>query len=221
MENQLRIFYEKYKEKKERQFEVENLIRINKIVNMVPEGKQRVLDLGCYNGLVLDKLKQKGHEVYGIELSEYGLSECKRKKIPVLKYDLNLFPYPLKSNTYDVIILGEVIEHVLSPDQILNEAKRMLKKKGILIITTPNLAALTRRIKLLVGVNPNIDVSLEDSSGHIRYYTFSSLTKLLSNYNFKIEKEDSDFILFNRFRFPNLVNMFKSLGWTIIVKVRK
>ena len=221
MENQLKVFYEKYRETEERWAEAENLIRVNKILDLVPEGEKEVLDLGCYTGVVLDKLKQKGHSVFGVELSEYGLNECKKKGIPSLKYDLNVFPYPLKSNHYDVVILSEVIEHVLSPDLILNEIKRVLKKKGILIVTTPNLAALTRRIKLLFGRNPNIDISLQDSSGHVRYYTFSSLKELFKRYDFKIEQEESDFILFKRFRFPRLVNIFKSFGWTIIIKVRK
>ena len=222
MDTQLHVFYERYRESEERWQERENLIRVNKILSLIPSDKKlKVLDLGCYTGVVLDELKKKGHEVIGAELSEYGINECKRKEIPVLKYDLNVYPYPFKSESYDVIICAEVIEHLIVPDLILNEIRRILKKDGILILTTPNLAALTRRIKLLLGRNPNIDVSLENSSGHVRYYTFSSIIGLLNKYKFKIDKQESDFILLKRFRFPKLVNAFKTCGWTIIIKARK
>jgi len=51
--------------------------------------------------------------------------------------DLNSQPIPLDESSVDVIILSDVLEHLHTPDHIINECERVLKKKGILLISTP------------------------------------------------------------------------------------
>lgn len=52
--------------------------------------------------------------------------------------DLNRRPLPFLDNTFDTVVLGEVLEHLYYPINLLNELKRIIKSKGLLIISTPS-----------------------------------------------------------------------------------
>lgn len=100
---------------------------------------------------------------------------------------------PLESNSFDVIMFLEVLEHVIAdPQHIFNEIYRILRPEGYLILTTPNIAQLLNRLMLLVGKQPQIYLtSLNPDSkgtrGHFREWTANELIDLLKT-SFKIEK---------------------------------
>ena len=121
--------------------------------------------------------------------------------------DLNIDKFIFADDTFDLVILGEVIEHLYDPDVLLRECNRILKKNGVLLITTPNLTSWYNRILLFFGFYPmNLDISCEvrksgkrdilqkkDLSSvtlnplydvHIKLYTFKTLEILLSAHNF-------------------------------------
>jgi SAM-dependent methyltransferase len=60
---------------------------------------------------------------------------------------------PFKANTFDAVVIGEIIEHVAYPEKILQEAKRTLKNEGIVIITTPNNHIF---LGMLSGIKPKL-----------------------------------------------------------------
>jgi len=131
---------------------------------------------------------------------------------------------PLES--FDVVFAGEIIEHIYDTDAFLQEVYRVLKYDGDLILTTPNLATLGRRILLLFGKNPLIENSLrrDDSSGHIRYFIIETLLELLSLNGFKVVKVASTVINFTKngsIKTRMLAKLFPSLGSTIIIKAIK
>jgi len=81
---------------------------------------------------------------------------------------------------YDIIVLADVIEHVhTSPGLVLKYLRTLMKNGAVMIIQTPNAAALNKRIKLLFGYNP-YELIREDvkNPGHFREYT----QKELNNY---------------------------------------
>jgi len=95
-----------------------------------------------------------------------------------------------------------VIEHVLGTDDLVLEAKRVLKENGLLIISTPNLSNWFNRIIFLFGFQPFFtEVSLKDKTfglsftrgmsvnretlGHLRVFTLRALRDLLNYYGFK------------------------------------
>ena len=89
---------------------------------------------------------------------------------------------PLKDESFDMVIILAVIEHFPgSPKKILEEAKRVLKPGGILVIEVPNIAALRNRLKLLIG--RTIHFPIEDwyrsdpFYGHFRELTIAELRK--------------------------------------------
>lgn len=206
--------------------EWEARLRIKISLNMIGRGK-KVLDVGCYDGFISEKIAKEGNDVIGLEISKEGVKSCNNRGIKCLEQNLEK-KFPFKENTFDVVFAGEIIEHVFDTDKLLQEIKRVLKPEGSLVITTPNIAALTRRLRLLLGRNPHIDIGLispqgEKSAGHIRYFTIKSLEQLLCRNGFKIERWRTDFILFYSLRLVKLGKLFPSLGWGLLVnsKIKK
>ena len=97
---------------------------------------------------------------------------------PTIKHDLNVFPYPIKNETYDTVIAGDIIEHVLKPYDFLLECHRILKANGTLILTTANATSL------YYITNPN--VCGEGDNPHVYAWTPPQFEKLVKRAYFHI-----------------------------------
>lgn len=183
----------------------------------------KILDIGGYS--VFEKMLVK----------EFGFNNIKTYSTK----DLNNDKIEAVDNQFDLVILGEVIEHLYDPDNIIKECYRILKSKGALLITTPNLLSWYNRILLILGYYPlNLDISCEvRKTGerdilsklplrdinlnplhdvHIKLHTFKTLEILLKTHNFsRIEKssyfleKSAHYNIGNILRFLN--RMFSSL----------
>ena len=97
-----------------------------------------VLDIGCGGGLFLSKLKQEGAQVTGIELSDTRAHYAKTKHgLEVFKRTIEDEFWKPRYNTFDIVTLWDVIEHVNYPLATLKHAANMLKSGGIILIDTP------------------------------------------------------------------------------------
>lgn len=200
------------------------IVRMQKIKKLIGAGKH-VLDVGCEDGEIAKILKENDNHVEGIEISKPAVRLAKKRGIKV--YEMNLESEWTRKITkkYDLVFAGEVIEHIYDTDKFLENIRRVLKSSGELIITTPNLASLGRRILLFLGHNPLTEVSLsKTNAGHIRYFTFSSLEKLLDIHRFKTVYESSTVLNFDnngKFSSVYLSGIFPAIGSTIIIKAIK
>jgi SAM-dependent methyltransferase len=100
-----------------------------------------------------------------------------------------------------VIFCGEVIEHLFSPDALLEDLKSLLRRDGLLILSTPNLAYWANRVLLPFGISP---LFLENSAvvklgrrfrffgqgnrteGHVRLFTYTAARDLLVLHGFEL-----------------------------------
>ncbi|MBU0534991.1 class I SAM-dependent methyltransferase [Patescibacteria group bacterium] len=182
-----------------------------------------VLDFGCYDGTFLSLLSPNKKNLFGIEASDYGVKSCREKSLNVKQFyleDTTIIPFD--DATFDLLVAGEIIEHIYDTDHLLEEFYRVLKQKGKLIISTPNISSLGRRLLLLVGKNPIIELSPNetDSSGHIRYFTFSTLTDLLKKHFFKVVDKRSDVVNLSgdgKLRLTTPARLLPSIGQSIII----
>ncbi len=116
------------------------------ILGLVPAGK-KVLDLGCGDGSLLEKLvRQKGVVGRGIEISEEGVRSCIAKGLTVLQGDIDqgLRDYP--DGSFDFVILNQTLQAAKRPDLVLAEMLRV-GEKGI--VGFPNFAYWKLRLYLL------------------------------------------------------------------------
>jgi len=104
----------------------------------------KVLDVGCGNGRYLDGMKKLGWQVKGVEFNEGAVRVCNLSGLDVHHGDL--FSANFDANSFDVINVSHVVEHVPNPKEFFAELSRVLKKNGTLIIKTPNSEALGRRL---------------------------------------------------------------------------
>lgn len=150
---------------------------------------ERVLDVGCGNGLVLYNLRHQFNELHGTELADTRVKSAREtlKGLPAEIIQNNIengLPYP--DNYFDTLISGAMIEHLIDVAGALAEMRRVLKPGGRLVLITPNVAKLMNRVKLAMGRFPStstgnegVDFSKSNilmDGGHFHYFTFRSMT---------------------------------------------
>lgn len=168
-----------------------------------------ILDVGCGDGLFMDWLREalaerKGVSIWGVDYSKYKLGKAKEKGHKVKWCDLEK-GLPFKDKTFDVIYAAELIEHLYDPDFFLEECYRVLKDKGVVIISTPNLHAWYNRFLFIFGVQPLFyEVSTKSPAigggilrrikkgtvpvGHVHVFNRTGLVDILRNEGFAIKK---------------------------------
>jgi 2-polyprenyl-3-methyl-5-hydroxy-6-metoxy-1,4-benzoquinol methylase len=104
----------------------------------------KALDIGCGQGTFLQLLKKEGWECHGTELTEKSASRASRLGIPVSVGEIDENRFPLHS--FDLITLWHVLEHLSGPLETLKTIARLLKKDGILAISTPNIDSLQAEV---------------------------------------------------------------------------
>lgn len=185
---------------------------------------KKILDIGCNDGTLLQLLGQKypAAKLNGLDADTKSINRCQKKGIGAKIYFFDdKTPIPFPDHSFDLIIAGEIIEHIYNTDMFLDEVHRLLTPKGYLLLTTPNIASLGRRLMLMLGINPLIEVSPNrpDSCGHIRYFTFSTLKNLIVTHNFKINTVTSDVVNFDnrgKVNSKQLAKIFPKIGQSII-----
>lgn len=177
-------------------------VRLAKIIELIKGIKPNlILDIGCGNGYLLDEFSKilPKAKMWGVDV--YDIDNNKRWKYK--KSDITN-PLPFKDNSFDCLVLGEVIEHVPNTDFLLSECNRILKKNGTLIISTPNLVSWANRLLVLLGIQPlftetSTEINLgryfkvlgqgDKTQGHLKIFTYKSLEELLIKEKFKVKKK--------------------------------
>lgn len=108
--------------------------RYQQVVSLIPKSRRRVLDIGCGDGALLSLIKNAA--LYGIDLDQASLDYAAAKvKAKFIQGSAEKLPF--ESNFFDVVLATEIIEHLDQPEKLIQEAKRVLKPSGCLILTTP------------------------------------------------------------------------------------
>ena len=112
----------------------------------------RVLEAGCGTGLILDRLRQAGARVTGIDLSAGMLSHAKRRQLPVAQASVDALPFP--DATFDRACSFKVLAHVPPIRATLAELARVVRPGGLMVLEFYNRRSLRGarwRLKLLLG----------------------------------------------------------------------
>jgi len=135
-----------------------------------------LLEVGSGEGFFLDEAKAKNWNVYGIEFIDRFIERCRQRGMVMHRGKLDVSNYA--ENSMDIIIWIEVIEHINDPVNELKKFSKLLRKGGIVYLTTPNFNSFTRLIlkeKLNLISYPN----------HLAYYTKSSMNYLFERNGFQ------------------------------------
>lgn len=144
--------------------------------------EKRFLDIGSATGLLLNNMKQKGWTPDGVELCKESAEYCEKHfQINVHQTYLENVQFP--DNTFDAVHMSHVIEHVPSPLSTLKEIYRIMKKKGLFVIVTPNIDSFQAR-----WFKENWRSSHKD---HLTLFSTKTLRNHLQKVGFTIVKQFS------------------------------
>jgi 2-polyprenyl-3-methyl-5-hydroxy-6-metoxy-1,4-benzoquinol methylase len=132
----------------------------------------RILDIGCGDGHFLEIAREHGWSVYGSEFGEGPRNRARAKGL-----DVRSAPFPATHDelkSFDVVTAMEVLEHVVEPKQELHAITSLVRSGGVLYLTTPNFAAVTRRL-----AGPAWRAI--DYPEHLNLFTPSALDSMLSS----------------------------------------
>ena len=142
--------------------------------------KKRFLDIGCATGLLLNHMKSKGWITKGVEIckqsAEYGI---KNFGLDVFTGTLEEAAFP--DGDFDAVHFSHLIEHVPDPKALLLEVRRILKRNGGMILTTPNAGGLQARVAK--------DIWRSAIPDHIYLFTKKTMKALLESTKYKIIKQ--------------------------------
>lgn len=147
---------------------------------------QRLLDVGCGNGVVAGLGMSRFGGVYGCDLAEQALHEAARRGVRSVCADLNVGALPYHDDAFDCVTCLEVIEHVVDPSRLLRELHRVLRPKGQLLLTTPNIRYFRNILTLIVkGEFPHTTTdTFVWGGGHLHYFTRKDLAHLFGEAGF-------------------------------------
>lgn len=119
---------------------------------------RRVLDLGCRYG-ALTRVYLEGNEVVGLDVDRDALAEAAKLGIEPRWADVEE-PLPFADASFDVVVAGELLEHIRDPAAVIEEIARVLRPGGSLVGSVPNSFRLKNRLRFLIGRPPEDDPTL-------------------------------------------------------------
>lgn len=172
--------------------------RLAQIIDIVVAARpSRTLDIGCGRGFLLERLA--AHGLTGLTGMDV-FDDVPEGSFDYVRGDVTK-PLPLPEAAFDVVVAGEIIEHVPNPDDLVREMRRVLVPGGTLVISTPNLVSWANRILVPFGIQPlgtetSSEIALgrrlkvlgqgNQVQGHLKVFTHRALGELLERYDFTV-----------------------------------
>jgi SAM-dependent methyltransferase len=136
----------------------------------------RVLDLGCRTG-ALTQHYAEGNTVVGVDVDRSALEQAEaRLGIETVWADVEeVLPFP--DDSFDVVVAGELLEHLADPGAVVAHVRRVLRPGGRFVGSVPNAFRLKSRLRYAAGRHPETD------STHLQLFTSAALAALLGDFD--------------------------------------
>jgi len=173
--------------------------RVSKTLKLL-EGGDFALDIGCHTGYLTQEIAEKYKKVVGIDILPNNIEIAKeffnKPDIEYLVMDAMDIISKFKGETFDCVVLTEVLEHIQSPNLLIQSCYKLLKQNGILIVSTPNAYSLKSFIDYLTTINlgrtvkkiENQRMGIGTEVDHVYNWDIFSLIRLFIINGFKIKE---------------------------------
>jgi len=188
--------------------EIVRLEKVGRILNEHADSLQldrryEMLDVGCGVGPMRQWCAAERFRITGIELCE-GAVEIARKNYDACEIGDVEQDWPFESESFDGLHAGAILEHVANWHAPLNNANRVLKPGGMIVIAVPNLRYWKELRRLIKGRHPHWMTDME----HIHAYTPKFLKTLVTIHGFEVTALEAD-----RVNLPLLPNSRRITRW--------
>ncbi len=137
----------------------------------------KILDVGAATGFFMKIAKTRGWQVHGVEISAYAAEQGRKDGLDIVTGTLQNVKQT--DNTFDLITMWDVIEHMPDPVSDLNRVRSLLKPGGLVAVNTPDSGSFYSK---LMGSRWHLFVPPE----HIWYFNRKSIATLLNNSGFEV-----------------------------------
>ncbi len=167
--------------------------RLRRIEELAPE-RGRVLDVGCSKGHFLEAAQERGWQAVGVELNPRAVEAAKARGLDARLGDLASQAFEPES--FHLVTLFDVLEHVPDPRALLAECRRVLRPGGLLVVTTPDVGGLVPRLTWwLFGVALGA-WGHPTPPGHLVEFSRRTLRQALAAAGFQVIRQRSEHIPF-------------------------
>jgi SAM-dependent methyltransferase len=162
-----------------------------RLFDVVPARVRRILEVGCARGRLGQELKRQDPSrfVAGVELDPDAARVAKERLDETFVLDVQADVPPIDPGSLDCILFGDVLEHLLDPEAVLNRYRDLLAPDGIVLCSIPNVQHFSVIKNLLRGDFMYQPFGLLDST-HLRFFTQMSFAKLMLDAGFLPKIED-------------------------------
>ena len=152
----------------------------------VPADARRVLDLGCASGALGAALKARGAAVVGVESDPAYAAAARDRLDEVVESDLETFD-PTTLGCFDVLIAGDVLEHLVDPWSVLRRFAAIVEPGGTVVVSLPNVRHWETFFAIGVqGRFPRRNEGVFDAT-HLRWFTLHDAWTLVDQAGLEVE----------------------------------
>ena len=183
------------------------------LLDWIGTGK-RVLELGCATGYMSRYMTEKrGCTVTGIEVDPKAAEQAANTCSEVFVRDLSSTGWNqgLPERAFDVVVMGDVLEHLAHPEQVLGDVQRLLTENGRIVVCLPNVLHWVTRFKMLFGRFDYRNWGTLDRT-HLKFFTVATARQLLERTGYRIIDSKIAFGGLLAGRAPWLLNAFAQVS---------
>jgi 2-polyprenyl-3-methyl-5-hydroxy-6-metoxy-1,4-benzoquinol methylase len=150
---------------------------------------RQVLELGVGDASLTRRLFEAGARVDGIELDASAAELARPYCRTIVVDDLDEFRSEKLSESYDLVIAADVLEHLRDPEFVLSELRDVVRPGGRLVVSLPNVANLYVRLNMVFGRFPYHSKGILDRT-HLHFYTLKSAERLFAKAGWIVSERD-------------------------------
>ncbi|HPG41022.1 MAG TPA: class I SAM-dependent methyltransferase [bacterium] len=162
--------------------------QINTQVAGLVKPDSKLLDVGCSAGTLGGYLiANKNCRVYGVDNNPQAINLAAAVLTAVAVMNIGSDPFPFRGELFDIIIFGDVLEHLTDPQSVLMQFQDYLAPGGYMIVSLPNIANIIIRLKLLFGKWEYKEYGIMDAT-HLRFFTRQSSIDMFNKAGLQIQE---------------------------------
>jgi 2-polyprenyl-3-methyl-5-hydroxy-6-metoxy-1,4-benzoquinol methylase len=179
------------------------------LFQLIPDDRPgRVLEIGAAEGSMLVALKQSGRasEVVGVELVAIpGGGQNRREIDRFIIADIEQENLDLEPNGFDVIICGDVLEHLRDPWKALRYLTKFLRQDGVFVISLPNILYWRASVRIFLGDFRYNAAGVLDRT-HLRFFCRKNMIELVQSAGLRVRRMEPSFFRHQALRKDRIMN---------------